>query len=854
MWVTLAAMLPRHRRSTLLAPAVAASLLLVASMSALAAGSATLFPNGTSGARANTEWRTNVSGGGVAIRRTLLHAYLVGGEYLVMGSSAMGQGSADILVWDPGLVTGPIGNETIPGTASFSCAAQRSGSGDTNQGVIASRAEELAGSDTVPLGGVTNGYDPCYYQAPSTGIYSIAVVGPAGLNANADGSIGADVGLTNANDFSAAQGSSIAAWDVTVRSDITNASSTQTGRVFTYVLANFTGGNGLPVYSTTYVVTQDGYQYRVDDRGIDPNGWLQYANQVGFLDPDGVTPLDHDAVGAPGPELTSLDGGVQLAPPQFPMFFEPPDNSTLTALGIPLTTTAPGVSNVSFAGSQSGSTSYYSTGGTFSLTASQRGVYQIVISRDGVNFDPTNPLNRVLRAAVPAGVSTASWDGKDNSGNYFPSGASYPFHVTLQGGEYHFAFFDVENDVPGGPTITLLNPPGGTCPALNGGCHAGFYDDRGYTTTSGSTVGTPGSVLCGNGPPSVDHSDPILGFDTSSNQRSFGALSGGNTNAPCTGSFGDDKDLDLWTYFPSAVQSSLLTIVPTADIAVTDMVNNATPNYGTDVTFTVTAADNGPENATGVALSDLLPTGLTYVSSTVTQGSYDPSTGTWTVGAVNNGSNATLTITAQVSSTAQLTDTATKTAEDQTDPVSSNNSASATVNPASADIAVTDAVNNATPSVGINVTFTVTATNDGPSNATGVVITDLLPSGIMFVTAAPAAGTSYNATTGAWSIGPLADGAQKTLLLTGTVTQQGAITDIATRTASSPPDPNPANDRASAVVNAPEADLAITLTAPATLPAGGSGDYAITVTNNGPTPASGPITVTDTLPAGATYT
>ena len=43
-----------------------------------------------------------------------------------------------------------------------------------------------------------------------------------------------------------------------------------------------------------------------------------------------------------------------------------------------------------------------------------------------------------------------------------------------------------------------------------------------------------------------------------------------------------------------------------------------------------------------------------------------------------------------------------------------------------ADIAVTKTVNNATPSVGQDVTFTITVTNNGSVNATGVQVTDLL--------------------------------------------------------------------------------------------------------------------------------
>ena len=671
------------RRRGLAAALLSGGVLIACTVNVLADGSQNLYPSGATGSRANTEWRTGSYGGSAIARRTLLHAYATAGEFLLVGSTAMGHGAADILIWDPGLVTGTPGNETIPGTASFSCAAQRIGSGIAAQGEITSRAEELAGPDTVPGGGVVNGYTPCDYVAPATGIYSIAMVGPAGLSSNADGGVVADVALTSGNDFNATQGTSIAAWDVTVRDILTDPSTTKGGRVFSYVLSLFTGGNGLPVDSTMYAVTTDGFRYRVDQRGMDPNGWVEYGSQLGFLDPDGTTPLYHDALaentGSPG-QLTSVQGGVIFAPPKFPIFFAPPADATLTALGIPLVPVASVVSNIGFAGTVVGTTSFFQTGGVFSYTSNVAGVYQIVISRDGVNFDPTNPQNRVLSGLKPAGTQTVTWDGKDNADNYFPEGGPYPFKIDVHAGEYHFPFIDDENDTQGGPTITMVNPPGGVCPPFTGGCSGGFYDDRGYTTTTGVNVGTPGSVLCGTAPPAVAFSNPIAGFDTSGTQRAFGTASGGNTNVPCTGNFGDAKGLDLWTYYPSQELTSSLNIVAPgvfADIAVSKTVGNAKPPMGQQVVYSITAHDNGPDDATGVAVTDVLPNGLVYVSSSATAGTYDPVSGVWTIGALADGATATLHITVRVEALGSIANTATKSGETQTDPNLGNDTSAA---------------------------------------------------------------------------------------------------------------------------------------------------------------------------------
>src|SRR5207237_3901417 len=135
-------------------------------------------------------------------------------------------------------------------------------------------------------------------------------------------------------------------------------------------------------------------------RGMDPNGWLVYGNQRGFLDSDGASPLYHDAVaanlGSPG-QLTNIQGGVSFDRPSFPLFFEPPSPTTIAALGIPVSPTAPVMTGLVFLGNLSGNTSLVNNDVPFAYTINGSGLYELVINRDGGNFDPTNPIHGVLR-------------------------------------------------------------------------------------------------------------------------------------------------------------------------------------------------------------------------------------------------------------------------------------------------------------------------------------------------------------------------------------------------------------------------------------------------------------------------
>jgi len=284
-----------------------------------------------------------------------------------------------------------------------------------------------------------------------------------------------------------------------------------------------------------------------------------------------------------------------------------------------------------------------------------------------------------------------------------------------------------------------------------------------------------------------------------------------------------------------------------ADLALTKFVSNPRPNVGDTVTFSVTLTNNGFSNATGVEVTDQLPAGLTFVSATPSQGTYTSSTGLWTVGALANTASATLTITALVASPNAQTNTATISHADQVDPDTGNNSASTTVTPQQADLALTKTISNPTPNVGDTVIFTVTLSNHGPDVATNVSVADVLPAGLALISAAPSQGTYVG---GVWTVGTVSPSVAQTLTLTVRVVSPGAETNTATINHADQFDPNPGNNSGSATVTPQQADLAIAKTVSNPTPnVGDAVTFTVTLSNHGPDAATH-VSVADMLPAG----
>ncbi len=198
-----------------------------------------------------------------------------------------------------------------------------------------------------------------------------------------------------------------------------------------------------------------------------------------------------------------------------------------------------------------------------------------------------------------------------------------------------------------------------------------------------------------------------------------------------------------------------------------------------------------------------------------------------------------------------------------TDPVPGNNSATDTdtLTP-TADLAITKTDGVATIAPGSPITYTLVASNAGPSTATGATVADTVPAAILGATwTCVGAGGGICPASGSGNINAsviLPPGGTATFTLTGTVSPAATGTLANTATISVPvgvTDPNPGNNSATDTDSlAAQVSLAVVKTdGSATYAPGSTATYTVTVSNAGPSVAAN-VTVTDVLPAGLTLT
>ncbi len=429
-------------------------------------------------------------------------------------------------------------------------------------------------------------------------------------------------------------------------------------------------------------------------------------------------------------------------------------------------------------------------------------------------FDPNTSNNNVGPAFTPVFPAADLSLGMTASSNPVNAGTSLSFNLAVSnaGPNATSGSVSISNTFPSGVTSFTFSGAGWACSALAGSV---------ATCTNAASIAASGSA-----PPLV--------------------LS---MTAPATGPAVDSASVSAGTGDPNSgnnIASQSVTVTPQANLSITKT-GPASVNAGQNIIYTVTVTNSGPSSAFGVSVTDPTPSGLTFVSNSGgCTGAYPCLLGTLT-----NGQTVTI-LSTYATSSASAGSTVVNSASVSSvtaDPVPAGNTASftTTVN-GSADLAITKN-GPVSSSPGTPLVYTITVTNNGPSDAAAVVVTDPTPVGTTFVSNAGACTTPFPC-----SLGTMTAGQSKVITATFTTAANFAgtsVTNTAAVSSSTTPDPASANNSTTITTpfGAASADLSIVKTGPTSAATGSSVTYTITVTNNGPAAAT-TVVVADPTPAG----
>jgi len=295
-----------------------------------------------------------------------------------------------------------------------------------------------------------------------------------------------------------------------------------------------------------------------------------------------------------------------------------------------------------------------------------------------------------------------------------------------------------------------------------------------------------------------------------------------------------------------------------ADLSIVKLGSSDTVVTGDTLTYTLLLANAGPEIANNVIVTDVIPTALSNPEYSFNNGAWLPWTGMLNVGNLAENTNATLQIRSTVDVTASdsITNTATI-SSDTLDPNLDNNSSTLQTNVTKlADLAITKEADQTLVPLGSLLTYTLQVTNNGPSTADNIQITDLIPATLENTEFSLDNGITWQPWNGSYNLTSLANGAIYTLLVRGDVdptTTASMISNTAT-VSSDTPDPDLSNNTATALtaIDQPSiliADLSITKSAnPPVATIGEPLQYELLITNHGPDTASNTI-LAEHLPA-----
>ena len=308
----------------------------------------------------------------------------------------------------------------------------------------------------------------------------------------------------------------------------------------------------------------------------------------------------------------------------------------------------------------------------------------------------------------------------------------------------------------------------------------------------------------------MDTNYPIIELVNGAGTVYFARTSNWSSTGVATGSTSVTTDFSLPAGLPNAsyslyviangIASDPFTFSTISGLSADMVVTDSGPSSvdvsagATTATYTIKLTNNGPDAAANVVLSDTLPAGSTFVSMTADSGNPD----SFTFGqsgnvitesakaSISSGNSDTFTLLVSVPNNLNNGDDFSNTASvsaTTTDPNSGNNSAKAAGSIVNHNELANLVIANSGPTTsteGNNVTYTIKVTNNGPTNAKAVVLTDTLGANLKFVSATTGQGSfKQSGSVVTFSFGVVGLNQTVTATVTAQSTEDGSLTNTA---------------------------------------------------------------------------
>jgi len=560
---------------------------LASGMAARADGSKDMYPQSVRGNRAFLVAGPNPSHPQL-FNGAAHYAYARVGETIAVASSAQGIGNGQIMLTAPDNVTRYVT--------------------EIGSSVGSIRAKLGYGTRKAELAGPRVGYDAFEQQVlpGQEGIWKVEFFpsGNEGFGGNQPPDVRAD-----ADWIQPANRNQIAAWDVSVR-DAADTHWVQ-GRVFFHVLNLYLSINTMSslegaFYGRNYVLTRDGYIYRVDGNGSHGINFFYFVNNSGFLDQAGNP--SYKSINEAFARYHNPNAADNARHVTHKMMYSMPD------VGMPAASAGaiPGGQTWLYQQKQiakiqgiaitfiEGNKNHVNPKGAFVVfETNYAGRYKIILAPAA--GAPDFPKREIFHDAT-VGVNRVWWDGLDGQGRFAPGG-EYPVTVSVAmvEGEIHFPYIDMEIN-PQGIIVDRINPDG----SYNGPATV-YWDD------SAIAAGLPS-----------ERSNPIVNLDgisSHANGHKWGTYRnqdpGYARNGPANGnyglySFGNEQAMDTWSYTEQVDEEITETIaVMEADLEVVSVTaDRDTIELEDVVRYSITLRNKGPVDAEHARFEYRLPDGF----------------------------------------------------------------------------------------------------------------------------------------------------------------------------------------------------------------------------------------------------